>query len=50
MSGHSPHPKSAKKRGSKDGKALAAKRKISLPSIIIKPKQVRIADTVFRTS
>jgi hypothetical protein len=28
MSGHSPHPKSAeKKRGSKDGKALATKEK-----------------------
>jgi len=31
MTGHSPHPKRVKKKGSKDGKALATKRKISPP-------------------
>lgn len=49
MSGHSPHSKRIKRKGGwKDGKALATKRKISLPSIIIKPRQVMVTDMVFR--
>jgi hypothetical protein len=37
-----------KKKGWENGKALATKRKISLPSIIIKLRQVTVTDMVFR--